>query len=158
MICSTELLPPIKTFLELGKEGKVEESPKMGDIVFEKVYNSLIGSNIISLRAAEKKATSLGLNTLILSSSIEGETREAARFHTAIAKEVISSGNPIPKPACILSGGETTVTIKGRGLRREKPRICFGRSFRNQRDRKGGPPERRDGWNRWTHGRFRRGG
>ena len=110
------IAPTIKNFLKLGKEGKVEESLKMGDVVFEKVYNSIIGSNIISLRAAGKKATSLGLNTLILSSSIEGETREAARFHTAIAKEVISSGNPIPRPACILSGGETTVTIKGHGL------------------------------------------
>ena len=65
---------------------------------------------------AKKEASSLGFNTLILSSSIVGETREAARFHTAIAKEVISSGNPIPRPACILSGGETTVTIKGNGL------------------------------------------
>jgi len=110
------IAPSIKNFLKLGKEGKVEESLKMGDVVFEKVYNSIIGSNILALRAAEKKATSLGLNTLILSSSIEGETREAARFHTAIAKEVISSGNPIPRPACILSGGETTVTIKGHGL------------------------------------------
>ena len=110
------IAPSIKTFLKLGKEGKVEESIKMGDVVFEKVYNSIIGSNIISLRAAERKALSLGLNTLILSSSIEGETREASRFHTAIAKEVISSGNPIQRPACILSGGETTVTIKGNGL------------------------------------------
>ena len=111
-----EIAPPIQKHLILGKEGKVEETPKPGDVVFERVYNSLIGSNILALRAAEKEATSLGLNTLILSSSIEGETREASRFHTAIAKEVISSGNPIPKPACILSGGETTVTIKGKGL------------------------------------------
>jgi hydroxypyruvate reductase len=110
------IAPSIKNFLELGKKGKVEESPKKGDVVFQKVYNSLIGSNILALRAAGRKATSLGLNTLILSSSIEGETRTAARFHTAIAKEVISSGNPIPKPACILSGGETTVTIMGKGL------------------------------------------
>ena len=111
-----EIAPSIQKHLILGKEGKVEETPKPGDVVFERVYNSLIGSNILALRAAEKEATSLGLNTLILSSSIEGETREASRFHTAIAKEVISSGNPIPKPACILSGGETTVTIKGKGL------------------------------------------
>jgi len=111
-----EIAPSIQKHLILGKEGKVEETPKPGDVVFERVYNSLIGSNILALRAAEKEATSLGLNTLILSSSIEGETREASRFHTAIAKEVISSGNPIPKPACILSGGETTVTIKGNGL------------------------------------------
>jgi hydroxypyruvate reductase len=111
-----EISPSIKKHLLLGKEGKVEETPKPGDVVFERVYNSLIGSNILALRAAEKEASSLGLNTLILSSSIEGETREASRLHTAIAKEVISSGNPIPKPACILSGGETTVTIKGNGL------------------------------------------
>ena len=111
-----EIAPSIRKYLQLGKEGNVEETPKPGNVVFERVHNSLIGSNILALREAEKEATSLGLNTFILSSSIEGETREAARFHTAIAKEVISSGNPIPRPACILSGGETTVTIKGKGL------------------------------------------
>ena len=106
----------IQEHLQLGKEGKAEETPKPGDPAFEKVYNMIIGSNIIALHAAEKEATSIGFNTLILSSSIVGETREAARFHTAIAKEVISSGNPVAKPACILSGGETTVTIRGNGL------------------------------------------
>jgi glycerate 2-kinase len=111
-----EIAPSIQEHLRLGREGRVKETPKPGDVVFEKVYNSLIGTNILALRSAEEEATSLGFNTLILSSSIVGETREAARFHTAIAKEVISSGNPIPKPACILSGGETTVTIRGNGL------------------------------------------
>jgi glycerate 2-kinase len=111
-----KIAPSIQEHLRLGREGRVKETPKPGDVVFEKVYNSLIGTNILALRSAEEEATSLGFNTLILSSSIVGETREAARFHTAIAKEVISSGNPIPKPACILSGGETTVTIKGNGL------------------------------------------
>jgi len=111
-----KIAPSIQKYLELGKGEKVEETPKPGEAIFERVYNSLIGSNTLALRAAEKEASSLGFNTLILSSSIVGETREAARFHSAIAKEVISSGNPIPKPACILSGGETTVTIKGNGL------------------------------------------
>jgi glycerate 2-kinase len=111
-----EISLSIQKYLQSGKEGKVEETPKPGEVVFEKVYNSLIGSNILALLEAKKEAESLGLNTVILSSSIEGETREAARFHTAVAKEVISSENPIPRPACILSGGETTVTIKGNGL------------------------------------------
>jgi len=111
-----EIAPSIQRHLLFGKEGKVEETPKPGEVIFEKVYNSLIGSNILALHTAEKEASSLGFNTLILSSSIEGETREAARFHAAIAKEVISSGNPIQRPVCILSGGETTVTIKGNGL------------------------------------------
>lgn len=111
-----EIAPSIKKHLLLGKEGKLEETPKPGDVAFEKVFNILIGSNILALFAAEKEASSLGFNTLILSSSIVGETREAARFHGAIAKEVIFSGHPIPRPACIISGGETTVTIKGHGL------------------------------------------
>ncbi|OGP94202.1 MAG: glycerate kinase [Deltaproteobacteria bacterium RBG_16_47_11] len=112
----SEIAPSIRRHLQLGKEGKVEETPKPQGVVFERVYNTLLGSNILALLAAKEEATAFGFNTLILSSSIEGETREAARFHTAIAKEVISSGNPIPMPACILSGGETTVTIKGKGL------------------------------------------
>jgi len=111
-----EISLSIQKHLQSGKEGKVEETPKPGEVVFEKVYNSLIGSNILALLEAKKEAESLGLNAVILSSSIEGETREAARFHTAVAKEVICSENPIPRPACILSGGETTVTIKGNGL------------------------------------------
>jgi len=112
-----ERIPPsIRNHLLCGKEGKVEETPKPGEKTFEKVHNYLIGSNLLALRAAEKEASSLGLNTLILSSSIVGDTREAARFHAAIAKEVISTGNPIPRPACIISGGETTVTVKGHGL------------------------------------------
>ncbi len=111
-----EISASVKKHFLLGKEGKVEETPKPGDIAFENVYNYLIGSNILALRAAEAEALSLGFHTLILSSSIVGETREGARFHSAIAKEVISTGNPVPRPACIISGGETTVTIKGNGL------------------------------------------
>jgi glycerate 2-kinase len=76
----------------------------------------MIGSNILALQAGKKEASAQGLNALILSSSVVGETREAAQFHAAIAREVLSSGNPFPKPLCIISGGETTVTIKGKGL------------------------------------------
>lgn len=111
-----EVSPSIRKHLLSGKEGRVEETPKPGDVAFKKVYNHLIGSNILALRAAEKEASSFAFNTLILSSSIVGETREAALFHGAIAKEVISTEHPISRPACIISGGETTVTIKGRGL------------------------------------------
>ena len=111
-----EIAPSIREHLQLGKEGKAEETPKPQEVIFEKVYNSLLGSNILALLAAREEAAALGFNPLILSSSIEGETREAARFHTAIAKEVISSGNPIPAPACLLSGGETTVTMRGKGF------------------------------------------
>ena len=110
-----EVAPSIQKYLQLGREGRVQETPKPGESAFEKVHNILMGSNILALRAAQQEASSHGFHTLILSSSIVGETREVARFHAAIAKEVMTSGNPIPKPACIISGGETTVTIRGRG-------------------------------------------
>ncbi len=111
-----KIAPSIERHLLSGRKGKAEETPKPGDAVFEKVYHTLIGSNLLALQAAREEALSFGLNTLILSSSIVGETREAARFHAAIAKEVLSSGNPVSRPACIISGGETTVTIRGHGL------------------------------------------
>ena len=111
-----EIAPSIKNHLLAGREKKVEETPKPGDEAFQKVYNILIGSNRLALNAAEQEAASKGFHPLILSSSIVGETREAARFHVAVAREVVSTGNPVPRPACIISGGETTVTIRGHGL------------------------------------------
>lgn len=106
----------VRNHLLLGKAGRIEETPKPGNRAFERVHHFLVGSNLHALLAAEKEATSHGFKTLILSSSIVGETREAARFHSALAKEVISSGHPVSRPACIISGGETTVTIRGQGL------------------------------------------
>ncbi len=99
-----------------GARGEVEETPKPDDPIFERTQNLIIGSNIQALQAAEEKAADLGYNTLILSSFVEGETKEVAKVHTAMAKEILSSENPIGRPACLISGGETTVTIHGRGL------------------------------------------
>ncbi len=65
--------------------------------------------------AAEEKAKSLGYNSLVLSSFIEGETKDVARVHAAIAKEILQTGHPAKRPACVISGGETTVTIRGDG-------------------------------------------
>ncbi len=105
----------IKNHILLGMEGKVRETPKPNEKIFERVFNIIIGSNILALNAAKSEALSLGFNSIIISSSIVGDTKEVARFHIAIAREIISTQNPIAKPACILSGGETTVVIKGKG-------------------------------------------
>jgi glycerate 2-kinase len=67
------------------------------------------------LEAAKMEAQRLGLVPMILSSFIEGETREIARMHAALALEVRASGNPIKPPMCFITGGETTVTLKGKG-------------------------------------------
>ena len=99
-----------------GISGWVPETPKTGDPAFDNTYNLIIGSNIEAISAASKKARELGYKTMILSSMIQGDTTQVAHVHSAIAREIIQTGNPIPSPACILSGGETTVTIKGKGL------------------------------------------
>ncbi len=105
----------IYRFLKSGKLGKIEETPKTGNEIFDNTQNVIVGSNKIALEAAEKKAKGLGYNTIILSSLVEGESREAAKFFAAIAREVSRTGTPVSKPACIIAGGETTVTIKGKG-------------------------------------------
>lgn len=103
-------------FLEKGDRREVEETPKSGDPAFERTQNLIIGSNIQAVRAARKMAEELGYNSLILSSFIEGETREVAKVHAAVAREIVKTGSPVPRPACVISGGETTVTIRGKGL------------------------------------------
>lgn len=106
---------PVQEHLENGSKGLIPETPKQGDKAFERVAHTIIASNIKSLEAARKKAEILGYHTLILSSLVEGETRDVAAFHAAIAKQVLATGHPVKPPACLLSGGETTVTIKGKG-------------------------------------------
>ena len=111
-----EKIPPsVAGHIREGLEGKKEETLKEGDPAFQKVYNFVVGNNFLAIKAARKAAQDLGYRPVILSSLVEGETREVAKVHVAIAKEVLLSGNPILPPACILSGGETTVTLKGKG-------------------------------------------
>jgi hydroxypyruvate reductase len=101
--------------LRAGLEGRIPETPKPGDPLFERVQNVLVATNIQALEAAKKTAERLGFHTLILSSVIEGETREIARLYPALAKEIRKTGHPVPAPACIVSGGETTVTLERQG-------------------------------------------
>jgi hydroxypyruvate reductase len=115
----------VRDRIEAGLQGRARETPKDGDEMFTRVRNFTIGSNIISLRAAAAKAEDLGYQPLILSSTIRGDTTQAALFHASIAEEVRSTGNPVRPPACILSGGETTVTIKGGGLGGRNQEFCL---------------------------------
>lgn len=106
----------VLAFCQKGVEGRVPETPKAGDPIFDQTESVIIGSNLASVLAAEQKARDLGYNTVVLSTMIEGETKEVAGVHVAIAKEVQKTGHPVSCPACVLSGGETTVTITGPGL------------------------------------------
>jgi len=102
-------------YIEAGIAGKVAETPKVGDNFFKKTQNVIVASNFNALLKAKEKATALGYNTLLLSSMIEGETRVVAANHVAIAREIQIHSQPLQRPACILSGGETTVKLCGAG-------------------------------------------
>ena len=106
----------VRDRIEQGARGAVPETPKPDDPVFARVRNTVVGSNRLALAAAARRARSLGYRTLVLSSEIQGEAREIARMHAAIAREVARAGRPIKPPACIITGGETTVTLRGDGL------------------------------------------
>jgi len=111
-----QLPAPVRLRLEAGKQGKIADTPKPGAPLFERVQTVIIGSNVRAALAAEAAAKQLKFNTLLLSTSIQGEAREVAKVAAAIANEVQRYNRPVAKPACIIWGGETTVTLKGNGL------------------------------------------
>ena len=102
--------------LSQGFGGHIQETPKPGDPIFASTDNCIIGSLDEALRAAEEEASSQGFSCLRLTSVLQGEAREVAKVLGSVGKEVRMRHRPLPPPACILSGGETTVTLKGPGL------------------------------------------
>jgi glycerate 2-kinase len=107
---------PVCRHLSRGAMGHLDETPKPGDPVFDRVENRVVGSISDVLSAASNESRRQGFTPMVLSSMIQGEAREVAKVLCAVAREVRRSGHPIPAPACLLSGGETTVTIRGDGL------------------------------------------
>jgi glycerate 2-kinase len=106
----------VRKRIEAGIRGEIPETPKADDPAFRRVRNLVVGSNRLAVDAAAAKARELGFRPLVLSTTVEGETREVARVHAAVAREIVASGKPVRPPACVISGGETTVTLRGGGL------------------------------------------
>ena len=102
--------------LQAGLRGEIEETPKPGDPIFAHCQNVVIASNEIAAKAVLEQASQDGLSTCLLSTFVEGEAREVARVVAGIAREIAYSGNPVHRPACVVLGGETTVTVRGHGL------------------------------------------
>jgi len=111
-----QLPAAVRARLSLGAAGEIADTPKPGDALFDKVQTVIIGSNAQAAQAAEQAARQLKFNTLLLTTQAQGEAREVAKVAAAIAQEIARYNRPVPKPACVIIGGETTVTLKGRGL------------------------------------------
>ncbi len=105
----------IEAILRRGAGGGLPENPLAGDRVFDRTQNVIVASNDLAAAAAQKHAEALGFETLLLTTYVEGEAREVAKVLAAIGKEIRASSRPVARPACVIVGGETTVTLKGDG-------------------------------------------
>ena len=101
--------------LEEGLRGLRPETPKPGDAVFGNVSNRLVASNLDVLRRLASFLEGQGYNAIILTSRLDGESREAGRILASIALEAYERGIPVETPAALILGGETTVTVRNPG-------------------------------------------
>ena len=109
-------VPPMAlSRLRAGLSGLFPETPKPGDPIFQNVTNVLVASNVQAVEAAAEAARAHGFNTMIVSTYLEGEAREVGRLLAGMAREIVQYWRPAQPPACLLFGGETTVTVRGKG-------------------------------------------
>lgn len=109
-----EHLPPaVRERLEAGIAGQLPDTPKADDPLFAGQSVHIIGDNAIAAEAAKREAEARGYHSAVLTTFLEGEAREVARVAVALGREVVAHGRPVPAPACLILGGETTVTLRG---------------------------------------------
>lgn len=105
----------VQEYIAEGCRGHIPETPKPHDAIFERNHYSIVGCNADALTACEHYARSLGYHCMVLANRVQGEARDIGRFYAALLHNVVNSEQPIRTPACILAGGETTVTVRNPG-------------------------------------------
>jgi len=106
---------PVAAHLEAGERGRVAETPKPGDPALAHAENRIIATAHTSLAAAAAYVQARGVAPMVLGDSVTGESREVAKVFAAIARELRLHGQPVKPPVAVISGGETTVTLRGHG-------------------------------------------
>ncbi|WP_300159364.1 glycerate kinase [Solidesulfovibrio sp.] len=109
------IAPEALAVLEDVAAGRAPDTPKPGDPVFAHTRTVLVGTNFQALLAARDKAAALGYATVVVTSHLTGEAREMANLFLGMARDIAEYGVPLPRPACVIAGGETTVTLRGHG-------------------------------------------
>jgi hydroxypyruvate reductase len=105
----------IAAHLERGARGEAAETPKPGDAALARAENRVIATAHASLMAAAAFFQSHGVAPVVLGDSVTGEAREVAKVYAALARQVKRHGHPFAPPVALISGGETTVTLRGKG-------------------------------------------
>ncbi len=105
----------VQEYITEGCNGLIPETPKPKDAIFERSHYTIVGCNGDALTACEHYAMRLGYHCMVLTNRVQGEARDIGRFYAALLHNVVNSEQPIHTPACILAGGETTVTVRNPG-------------------------------------------
>lgn len=121
--------PAVGEYLEAGAAGRAPETPKPGDPLFQQVHHRVVANNAQALEAAAAAAAARGYRPLILASGIQGEAREVAKVLAALLLEVRATGRPIEPPCCLVAGGETTVTLHGKGRGGRNQEMALAAAF-----------------------------
>lgn len=125
------LPPAVRARLEQGAAGALPETPKADDPCFARASVVIVGDNAQAAEAAQREAAALGYQSAVLTTFLEGEAREVAKVAVALAREVQAADRPLPAPACLILGGETTVTL-GSGGEEAESGLSPGTGGRNQ--------------------------
>ncbi len=105
----------VRQYLTRGCQGLEVETPKPGSSLFRRVQHHLVGNNAAAVAAVTRAAREAGLRTFVPAATVTGEASEAGRRFGAMAREMICEGKPLQRPCCVVAGGETTVTVTGKG-------------------------------------------
>ncbi len=124
----------VRRRIQKGKEGKAPETPKRGSRIFKRVHNVLVGTNKESCEAAAEVLEKRGYHSLILSTRLQGESREVGKILAGICIGIRENQLPVAPPAAVVAGGETTVTVhgKGRGGRNQELVLSAASSIRGK--------------------------
>lgn len=106
----------VRRHVDHGVQGHISDTPKPGEALFFRVRHHVIGNNQAVIERMAKRARALGLRPLILTTTLSGEARDVGKLFGDLAREMRVSGTPVRPPACLLAGGELTVTVKGKGI------------------------------------------
>ncbi len=110
-----QLPAAVVAHLQAGRRGALPETPKPGEVCFARVTQQVVAANRHALLAAQMAAQAQGYHTLNLGAFLEGEARTVGRVVAGLARSIRRHALPLPAPACLLWGGETTVTVRGSG-------------------------------------------
>ena len=118
---------PVRDHLISGAQGRIPETPKAPDPVFDNSVNVIVGNNALACRAALSRAEKLGYDAHILTTTLTGEALRAGECLSGLARDIDSGRSGLKKPALLILGGETTVTIhgKGKGGRNQEMALAF---------------------------------